>query len=51
MDRDGYVEFVQRTFFEWKTKGSIVVTRSRGAIRTNVIAQPVHVACINQLAS
>ena len=31
MDRDGFVEFVQRTFAEQKTKGSKVVTRSRGA--------------------
>ena len=31
MDRDGFVEFVQQTFVERKTKGSKVVTRSRSA--------------------
>ena len=51
MDRDGFVEFVQWTLVERKTKGSKVVTRSRGAVHTNVIAQSMHVACINQLAS
>ena len=29
MDRDVFVEFVQQTFVEWKTKGNKVVTRSR----------------------
>ena len=56
MDRDGFAEFVQQTFVERKTKGSKVVTRSRSAkitayLRWNAIAQSVHVACINQLAS
>ena len=56
MDRDGFVEFVQRTFVERKTKGSKVVTRCRSAEITaylcwNAIAQSVHVVCINQLAS
>ena len=56
MDRDGFVEFVQWTFVERKTKGSKVVTRSQGAeitayLRWNAIAQSMHVACINQLAS
>ena len=56
MDRDGFVEFVQRTFVERKTKGSKMVTRSRSAEITanlsgNAIAQSVHVACIKQLAS
>ena len=31
MDRNGFVEFVQRTFVERKTKSSKVVTRSRSA--------------------
>ena len=31
MDRDGFVEFIQRTFIERKTKGSKVVTHSRSA--------------------
>ena len=31
MDRDGFVEFVQRTLVERKTKGSRVVTRSQSA--------------------
>ena len=48
MDRDGFVEFVQRTSVKRKTKG-----RSRyldhGLL--NAIAQSVHVACINKLAS
>ena len=56
MDRDGFVEFVQRTFVERKTKGSKVVTRNRSAeitasLHLNAIAQSVHLACINQLAS
>ena len=56
MDKDGFVEFVQRTFVEQKTKGSKMVTRSRSAeitsyLRLNAIAQSVHLACINQLAS
>ena len=56
MDRDGFVEFVQRTFIERKTKSSKVVSRSRSAeimayLRLNAIAQSVHVACIYQLAS
>ena len=56
MDRDGFIEFVQQTFVEQKTKGSKVATRSRRAeitadLRWNAIAQSVHVACINQLAS
>ena len=51
MDRDGFVEFVQRTFVERKTKGSKAVTRSRGNVRWNAIEQSVHVACINQLTS
>ena len=41
MDRDGFIEFVQRTFVE----------RIMAYLRWNVIAQSVHVACINQLAS
>ena len=56
MDRDGFVEFVLRTFVERKTEGSKVVTCSRSAeitayLRLNAIVQSVHVACINQLAS
>ena len=56
MDRDGFVEFVQWTFVERKTKGSKVVTHSRSAeitayLRLNVIVQFVHLACLNQLAS
>ena len=56
MDVDRFVEFVQRTFVERKTKDSKVVTRSRSAeitayLRWNSIAQFVYVACINQLAS
>ena len=56
MDRDGFVEFVQQTFIERKTKGSKVVTRYQGVeitayLRWNAIAQSVLVACINQLAS
>ena len=31
MDRDGFVEIVQLTFVEWKTKGSKAVTHSRSA--------------------
>ena len=31
MDRDGFVEFVQRSFVERKTKGSMVMIRSRSA--------------------
>ena len=55
MDRDGFVEFVQRTFVEWKTKGSKVVTHSLSAeitayLHWNAIAQYVHLVCINQLA-
>ena len=53
MDRDGFVEFVQRTFVERKTKCSKVVTRSRSAKITAYLrwnAHYVHVACINQLA-
>ena len=46
MDRDGFLEIVQPTFVEWKTKGSKVVTRSRSAVRRNAIVQSVHVACI-----
>ena len=55
MDKDRFVEFIQQTFVEWKTKGSKVVTSSQSTImaylRWNVIAQSVHVAGINQLAS
>ena len=56
MDRDGFVEFIQRTFVERKTKSSKAVTHSRGDeitayVRWNEIAQSVHVACINQLVS
>ena len=57
MDRDGFVEFIQRTFVEQKTKGSKVVTRSRSVEikaylpRWNAIVQSMHMACINQLAS
>ena len=55
MVRDGFVELVQQTFVERKTKGSKVsFARSRSAeitayLHWNAIAQSVHVVCINQL--
>ena len=54
MDRDGFVEFVQQTFVERKTKDSKVATHSQGTEITaylcwNAIAQSMHLACINQL--
>ena len=39
MDRDGFVEFIQWTFVERKTKDSKVVTRSRGAEITAYLLQ------------
>ena len=56
MDRDGFVEFVQWTFVERKTKGCMVVTRSPSTEITayfhrNAIAQSMHMACIHQLAT
>ena len=56
LTRDGFIEFVPWTFVERKTKDSKVVIRSRSAeimayLGWNAIAQSVHVACINQLAS
>ena len=54
MDINRFVEFVQWTFVERKTKSSKVVTRSRSAEITAYLcwnAYSVHVACINQLAS
>ena len=55
MDRDGFVEFVQQTLVEQKTKGSKVVTRIGAKItaylRWNTIVQSVHMAFINQLVS
>ena len=58
MDKDRFVEFVQRAFVERKTKGSKVPfctqskCRGHGLLtRWNAIAQSVHVACISQLAS
>ena len=43
MDRDGFVEFIQRTFVEWKTKGSKVVTCNQGAEITAYLAGSVDV--------
>ena len=53
MDRDRFVQFVQWTFVERKTKRSKVVIRSRSAEITAYLHWnecSVHVACINQLA-
>ena len=49
MDRDGFVEFVQRTSVKRKTKiNGDTQSRCLDHGLLNAIAQSVHVACINQ---
>ena len=58
MDRDGFVEFVQHTFVERKTKDSkgafctLSKCQNQGLLTFwNAIAQFVQLACIKQQAS
>ena len=51
MDRDKFVEFLQRTFAEQNTKGSEVVTHSRSAEITECDCLIRARGLYNQLAS